>query len=347
MRIAWVLYGSLEQRTGGTIYDAEVVAGLRAAGDHVEVVSLEEGTSGDALADRLRRAACEVVVGDELCFRELGPAFEALGRDEGAPMRVLLVHHLTAWETELPADIRSSMLALERRAVDASDRIITTSRTTRERLVADCAPKAALEVVLPGADRLARAPRIGHDETRFVFVGSIVPRKRVLELVRAFGEQSAHSASHMLLVGSLARDVAYVSEVRSAIAELGIGNRVFTSGEVDEAGVSRALAEADVLVMPSSLEGYGIAATEAIDAGVPVIAARAQGLEEALSPCPDAVLFADDEAALATALARFADDASLRASMTAAARAASTRMPTWAGCAEQLRAALGRTLGSG
>jgi len=57
--------------------------------------------------------------------------------------------------------------------------------------------------------------------------------------------------------------------------------------------VARALANGDALVMPSSLEGYGIAATEAIHAGTPVIAARTPGLEEALAPCPDATLFAD------------------------------------------------------
>jgi D-inositol-3-phosphate glycosyltransferase len=94
--------------------------------------------------------------------------------------------------------------------------------------------------------------------------------------------------------------------------------------------------------MPSSLEGYGIAATEAIHAGVPVIAARAQGLDEALAPCPDAAMFADDEPALASALASFATDASLRARMIAAARAAAPRMPTWASCAEQLRAVRAR-----
>ena len=57
MRIAWVLYGSLEQRTGGTIYDAEVVHGLERAGDEVELVSLDEGAPAEALAARLRAIA--------------------------------------------------------------------------------------------------------------------------------------------------------------------------------------------------------------------------------------------------------------------------------------------------
>ena len=57
MKIAWVLYGSLEQRTGGTIYDAEVVRGLRRAGDEVQVVSIEPG---GAPADEISRIAPDV-----------------------------------------------------------------------------------------------------------------------------------------------------------------------------------------------------------------------------------------------------------------------------------------------
>lgn len=340
MRVAWVLYGSLDQRTGGTIYDAEVVRGLERAGDDVHVVSLDDGASGETLAERLRAIAPEVIVGDELCFRQLAPAYRTL--DRGSGLRVLLVHHLTAWETEIAPDVRRTMLAEERLAIDASDRIITTSRTTRQRLLMECTPRSDIDVVLPGSDRLACGiPHRPTSEAGFAFIGSVVPRKRVLELVRAFA-RVAQENGRLTLVGSTTRAPAYVTEVRETIARLGLGARVHMLGEVDEEGVARALAEADVLVMPSTLEGYGIAATEAIHAGVPVIAARAQGLDEALAPCPDAAMFADDEAALASALARFATDADVRARMIAAARAAAPCMPTWAACAEQFRAVLMR-----
>ena len=340
MRIAWVLYGGLEQRTGGTIYDALVVEGLRRAGDDVHVASIEssEGSAGLALAARIREIDPDVVVGDELCFRELGIAFERLGAGD-RPRRVLLVHHLTAWETELSPERRRAVHAAERLAIDASDALIVTSCTTKERLVRE-GVSAKIDVVLPGADRLRVRLRESESGTRFVFVGAVVARKRVVELVRAFG-RGAHRNGRLAIVGSTAHDPAYVASVRAAIAGLGLGERVVMDGEVDEEGVTGALARADVFVMPSTLEGYGIAATEAIYAGVPVIAARAQGLEEALAPCAGATLFADDEDALASALGRFASDRALRARMTDAARAASSRMPTWSECAERFRAALG------
>jgi glycosyltransferase involved in cell wall biosynthesis len=176
---------------------------------------------------------------------------------------------------------------------------------------------------------------------RFLFLGSVVARKRVIELVAAFaGGASAHG--RLEIVGSTTRDPVYAREVGRAIGRHPQGDRVRMVGELDEEGVARALADADVLVMPSSLEGYGIAATEAIHAGLPVIASRAQGLLEALAPCPEARRFADDAPSLTAALARFATDARLRASMTVAAAEARPRMPTWGACAADLRAALVR-----
>jgi len=352
VRIAWVLYGELTQRTGGTIYDAEVIAGLRRAGDEVTVLSLAPARAGGAgvegvegvasLVARVRGLAPDVVVGDELCFRELAILFARL---HGAgTRRVLLVHHLTRWESEVPRQRRRVHGVLESLAMRASDLIITTSETTRRRVRAEGA-RAPIVAVLPGADRLPAGARgaagaRGH-VVRFAFLGAIVARKRVLELVRAFADGADGAGAELVLVGSTTRDPRYVREVLELIARRGLTARVTLLGEVDEIGAARALAASDVLVMPSSLEGYGIAATEAIHAGVPVIAARAQGLEEALARCPAACMFADDEPALARAIRRFATERGLRAAMREGAIEARPSLPTWSACASAFRATLG------
>ena len=107
LRVAWVIYGSLDQVSGGYIYDRLVVEHLRALGDVVTVISLEpHGTSLPAL----NGDDYDVVLGDELCFSELAPLFRA------APpglKRVLLIHHLTAWE-HAPGPRRDELLALEK-----------------------------------------------------------------------------------------------------------------------------------------------------------------------------------------------------------------------------------------
>ena len=85
------MYGSLDQVSGGYIYDRLVVEQLRALGDSVTVISL---TPGASKLPALSPDDFDVVVGDELCFRELLPLFQ---RSPGL-RRVLLIHHLTAWE---------------------------------------------------------------------------------------------------------------------------------------------------------------------------------------------------------------------------------------------------------
>jgi glycosyltransferase involved in cell wall biosynthesis len=304
LRIAWLLYGDLNQRTGGTIYDARIVAGL---GD-VEVVSLPRR----GLVRSLVRA--DVIVGDELCFRELAYAFPRL---PGAK-RVLLVHHLTCWESELRPSMRTRARLREAQALRAADVVVTTSHATAKRLAQE-GYRRSIAVVQPGADRLPRAAR--RPRSGFLFVGAVIPRKRVRELIEALPESAT-----LRIAGSLTRDERYVASLppRSNVTYL---------GELSEAALAAELAGADALVMPSSLEGYGIAATEALHAGLPVIATRTLGLEEALAPCPDGVLFVDSD--LATALRAFPRR---RESLQLAA--ASAQLPAWADAVARFREAI-------
>jgi glycosyltransferase involved in cell wall biosynthesis len=162
-----------------------------------------------------------------------------------------------------------------------------------------------------------------------LFVGAIIPRKRVLDLVHAFSLlPRSREVAELRLVGSKDHDPGYAATVEREAARAG---RVRLLGEIDEASLASELANADVLVIPSSFEGYGIAATEAVYAGLPVVATRSDGLLEALSPCAEAAVFVDDGPSLSESLARvmneLATNDALRHSMhLAAARA---RLPRW------------------
>jgi glycosyltransferase involved in cell wall biosynthesis len=334
MPIAWILYGSLEQRTGGTIYDAQIVDGLRRAAACVEVLSIDRGADPAALVRRLRRLGPDVIVADELCFRELAFVFPRAT----FARRVLLIHHLTCWEEELKPRMRWRARHAEAIALRHADHVIATSESTRRRLVAE-GHRRPIDVVLSGADRLPLQQRARHapdpPALRFLFVGAVIPRKRVRELVRAFAQVPPPAT--LRLVGPHDVDALYTRQVDRAIHQLAGTDRVTFVGEVDDATLSRELAAATVLVLPSSLEGYGIAATEAVRAGVPVIAARTKGLEEALGPCAAAARFVD-QGGLAPALVDFATRDAERAAMREAATRAS--LPTWARAVDEFAALL-------
>jgi len=338
LRVAWVIYGSLDQVSGGYIYDRLVVEQLRALGDRVTIVSLEpNGGSLPALGSD----DYDVVLGDELCFRELGPMFRSA---PAGLSRVLLIHHLTAWE-HAPGASRDQLLALEKAAIDAADACITTSRVSADRLELEQLTKQAL-VAEPGADRFERPATAGQEPNgarlRLLFVGNIVPRKRVLELARAFAGLSTEHAELVLVGAELSP--AYAEEVRTVIERAQVTSRVRWLGSLDTAGVAEQLALADVLVLPSTLEGYGMVLSEALWSAVPIIAARVGAAEELVSRTSAGLLYEPNDASgLGATLESFVTDQDLRSKLRQAAWLSSEHLPRWKDTARAVRATLSKS----
>lgn len=333
LRIGWVVYGSLEQVSGGYIYDRLVVEALRAAADDVRLISLEPGAP---LPD-VSAGGFDAIVGDELCFRELPALFE---RARGA-RRVLLIHHLTAWEKP-PGDERAALLQLEKAAIDSAHVCVVTSRITADRLMAERLVRHVI-VAEPGADRLPR-PHTGGQEPssariRLLFVGNLLPRKGVAELCQAFARLAAPHAELVLVGAEL--DADYARAVRAIVATAGMAERVKFLGPLSGPGVAEQLQLADALVLPSTLEGYGMVLSEALWASVPVIAARVGAAEQLVGATSAGLLFDPHDAeALGASLSRFVNDAELRARLRRAAFHAAAELPRWRDTASTIRATL-------
>ena len=132
MKLAFVLEGSLDRKTGGTIYDALVIDGLRSRDVEVAVQTPIPGDAQKLVRD-LARSRPNVIVGDELSFAALDIVFE----HATFAKRVLLVHHLTCWEEERTPSERARARRLESRVLRRADLAIATSATTRARLMSE------------------------------------------------------------------------------------------------------------------------------------------------------------------------------------------------------------------
>jgi glycosyltransferase involved in cell wall biosynthesis len=336
LRIAWIIYGGLDQVSGGYIYDRLVVEQLRELGDEVTVISLSPGVAPPSLGSDF-----DVLLGDELCFRELLPIFEA---GVGGPLRVLLVHHLTAWEHALGA-VHDEILALEKAVIDAADVCIATSHVTADRLHAEGLARR-VKVAVPGADRLPRPESGGQEPSgarlRLLFVGNILRRKRVRELCEAVASLATPSVELVLVGAELEPD--YAAEVRACVAAQQLTARVRFLGGLSAAGVAEQLELADALVLPSALEGYGMVLSEALWAATPVIAARVGAAEQLIGQTGAGLLYEpDDDAALGATLGTFAADAVLRGKLRRAAWDAAEILPRWRDTARAVRAVLTRS----
>ena len=126
-------------------------------------------------------------------------------------------------------------------------------------------------------------------------------------------------------VGSLDRDPAFAEGLRRRSLDDGLGDRVYFPGPRTGADLDRSYAAADVLVLASRAETYGMVVTEALARGLPVVAAEVGGLPEALGHGADGMrpgllVPPGDPAALGAALRAWLGDAGLRRRLRRAAR---------------------------
>jgi glycosyltransferase involved in cell wall biosynthesis len=158
---------------------------------------------------------------------------------------------------------------------------------------------------------------------RWLSVGRVAPNKGIEFALMALLVARAHHdpATTLQVVG---RPVvpAYTRALHRFARELGVRDAVTFAGQLSDADLVEAMAGADVLVMSSQHEGFGVPVLEAMSIGLPVVANRAGALPEIVG---DGGLLVDaaDPYALAEAAARVATDAELRAGL---ARAAARRV---------------------
>ena len=133
----------------------------------------------------------------------------------------------------------------------------------------------------------------------------------------------------MLCIGSLDRDPRNARSIRQMISAARLGRRITLAGEQPPRMVMRAYRAADVFVLPSFHEGYGMAFAEAMAHGLPIIATAAGAIPETVPREAGLLVPPGDAAALARALRRVIAQPALAVRLAAGSRAAGARLPDW------------------
>jgi len=353
-RIDLVVPGDIDTPTGGYIYDREILAGLHTRGWQTAVHALDgsfpQPTPAGLRAARATFAAIadgSLVVIDGLAL----PGLDRVLADEARRLRlVALVHHPVALETGLDAAAAARFAAAERRALTQVQRVITTSQWTARTLATYGVPVGALRVVEPGVDRRTmhgstdpqQAPPTASDghTLNLLCVATLTPRKGHAVLFEALGDLRDRRW-HLSCAGSLLRDVPTVAALQHQLERLSLRSRISLLGDLDNATLERQYRRADVFVLASYLEGYGMALAEAVAHGLPVVSTTAGAIPETVPAAASLLVPPGDSRALAKALASLIDDPPRRAALAANARAARDTLPTWQDAAAKFAAALG------
>jgi glycosyltransferase involved in cell wall biosynthesis len=345
-RFAFAVPGDLATPTGGYGYDRRMMAELRDLGWEIDLLDLGEDfpwpNEAARLAARTRLLAVpagRVIVVDGLALGVLPEA--ALQLAARNPL-LALVHHPLALEWGLSPAQAEALRASERTALAAVKGVVVTSAATAKLVASDYGvPAERITIARPGSDPAPLA-RGGQDGVvRLLSVGAIVPRKGFDVLIPALATLG-DLPWRLTIAGDRTRDRDAAARLDADIARLALGERIEVSGAVAPQSLTALYTEADVFVLASRFEGYGMAYAEALAHGLPVIGSNAGAITDTVPLEAGLLVDAGDIPALAQALRRVIGDADLRQRLAGAARAAASRLPTWRQSAEIFARALER-----
>jgi glycosyltransferase involved in cell wall biosynthesis len=327
-----VLPGDPETLTGGYVYDKRIVRGLAAHGWQVAVHRLDDSfpVPSDAALRHARAVFAAIpdgrlVVVDGLALGGLPALLQA----EARRLRlVALIHHPLAAETGLEADTARALHEAERAALAAVRRVVVTSRWTSRALADYDVPAARIRVVEPGTQAAPPAQGSGGASMHLLCVATLVPRKGhaiLFDALAMLGDRHWH----LTCAGSHCRDPDTAAGLVRQIARLQLDAHISLLGEVGAQTLAHCYAHADLFVLASYMEGYGMALAEAVARGLPVVSTPVGAIPETVPEGAGLFVPPGDSRALAQVLARVMDEPALARRLAANAMRARERLPTW------------------
>lgn len=322
--------------SGGNTYDRRVCAGLGERGWVVQEHPVPgawphpDPAALAALARLLAAAPDDAVV---LVDGLIASTVPDLLAPHATRLRLVLLVHM-------PLDDEA-----EGRALATARVVVTTSEWTRRRLLArHRLPADRVRVAPPGVTPAPPAPPGSAAGHRLLCVAAVTRHKGHDVLVDALCVL-AEMPWTLVCAGTLTREPELVHRLRDRLAGAGLSERVRLAGPLTGPALDAAYAAADLLVLPSRGETYGMVVTEALARGVPVLATEVGGLPEALGRAPDGDLPGllvppDDPAALAAALCWWWGDDELRARLRQAVLARRDTLTDWPVTTARLAAVL-------
>jgi glycosyltransferase involved in cell wall biosynthesis len=309
--------------SGGNAYDRRVRDGLVARGWTVHMHQ-------DDLAGALARIPDgSVVLVDGLVAL---PAPEVMVPESRRLRLVALVH--MPLEQDEPDEREGAVLS-------ACVSVVTTSNWARKLLLERYSlPGDRVHAAAPGAEAAALAPGTPSGGS-LLAVAAVIPGKGHDVLADALAALNGRPWQ-CLCVGTLERDPAFVASLRRRA-----DSRMRFSGALREEELARSYGEADLLVLPSRSETYGMVVTEALARGIPVVAADVGGVPEAMGHGahgvrPGVLVPPEDPAALGGALRAWLADADLRRQLRQAARERRESLADWSTTTSALADVLAR-----
>ncbi|MBE9168750.1 glycosyltransferase family 1 protein [Pleurocapsales cyanobacterium LEGE 06147] len=248
--------------------------------------------------------------------------------------------------------IASTRLTVEKDCLEQADCIVATSPQEKEHMRSLVSSKGNIAIVPCGTD-IERFGAINRDEARkslgiaadtkvVLYVGRFDKRKGIETLVRAVSNSSWHNDSRLqLIIGGGSRpgrsDGIERERIEGIVAEVGMTEKTIFPGRIGDEELPVYYAAADVCVVPSHYEPFGLVAIEAMASGTPVIASDVGGLQFTVVNEQTGLLAPPkDVAAFSQAIERILNDSQWQKQLGTNARKRVEEKFSWSGVASQL-----------
>ena len=337
--------------TGGTVYDQNLVTELRALGIGMRLHRLagpwpDADASTQANLARALRAQPACLVDGILAGAS--PEVVAAAVESGHAV-TMVVHLPISDEVGLDPARRERYAALEAQAVRAASGVVCPSRWCAAELRRRYG-RSDIGVAVPGVTPAPAARGSQHSGLpRLLTLASLTPTKDQVTLVRALA-QLTDLGWLADLVGFDLADPGYAARVRHEVAEVGLVDRIRVTGALTGSALDQHWDAADLLVLPSRIETFGLVVTEALARGIPAIVSAGTGAVEALQQgatlptdaMPGTAVSPGDPTALAAVLRRWLTEPTLRHAWQQSALARRGNLPGWQRTAEAVLSYLER-----
>lgn len=248
--------------------------------------------------------------------------------------------------------VATKRLSVEKTVLETAERIVATSPQEKEHMRSLVSPKGNIDIIPCGTDihrfgaidRLAARQQLGiAAQSKVVFyIGRFDERKGIETLVRAVGQSQLRGNPDLkLIIGGGSRpgqsDGLERDRIESIVAELGMTDFTIFPGRIGDETLPLYYAAADVCVVPSHYEPFGLVAIEAMASGTPVVASDVGGLQFTVVPEETGLLAPPkDEVAFGAAIDRILMNPDYRNRLGKAARQRVETKFSWEGVAQQL-----------
>ncbi len=281
MNLHFLISGDIDTIASCYIYDKRIIEGLKRNGHYVEVLRLPDDfpfPSEESLKQchKIVKAIpkLEPIIIDSLVFGVIPSILKEVYNKN--PI-VALIHLPLSVDPNYTAYQRTLVTSLEKEAFEYASKFIVSSEYTAEILVNLGINDKKFNLVIPGLDNFSKKEDYPQTPKKLLSIANLCRSKDHTILVRAL---SALKDRDWILhcYGNLDMDREYLSDFQAMIRRNKLQDKILIHGTISGEQLNEAYLNSDLFVHPSEFETYGMALTEALAHGIPVVASTGGGI---------------------------------------------------------------------